>query len=392
MITKIKGGKIISNRRITENPNIYLVNGSISFEPISADCEIDAGDCFITPGLIDIHSHGALMRDFTEGLFEAYDEISSFQCNHGVTAMLATTLTMPTAEILRCADLMRSCICDKKAFSGAQILGLHLEGPFLSKKNKGAHSKKYLLTAELENYASLLDYTDVIKTITVAPDTTGSIEMISRFCERGVVVSGGHDDSYETLLREAIKAGMSHTTHLFCAMSMQNRRVGEKHLGLTELALLDDNLTVELIADGVHVTKSMAQLAFKCKGADKICLVSDMLRVGGMPLDEKIYTLEIPGVDGGLKIFLDNRAARLAGSELNAGSITPLDKMIRNMVSWGFLLEDAIEMASGTPASVLHENDIRGALEEGKRADIAVWSSDLQVIRTIVNGNTVYEK
>ena len=388
MTTKITGGRIISGKRIFDNPGIFIEDGKLCTERKNCGGEIDAAGLYITPGFIDIHTHGALMKSFHDGAGESFETISAFQASHGVTSVVGATSTMPMPEIIRCCAYMREVT--GREWKGARILGLHIEGPFLSVQNKGAQRQEDILGCERKNYEPLLPYTDVIKIITVAPDNDDAIGMIKEFADRGVIVNGGHDYSYETFIDKAINAGMTHTTHLFCAMSGWRWVNGKKYFGLTECALEDDRLTVELIADGHHTNARMARLAYKCKGADGMCLVSDMVQVGGLPPGDAVYELRTPGVPGSHTIVVDNGVAKLPDRSLNAGSITALDTMLKNAVGWGIPLAQAVEMITGTPARIIREYDRIGSLDPGKLADITLLNSSLDVVRTIVNGKTVW--
>ncbi|MCL2834821.1 MAG: amidohydrolase family protein [Treponema sp.] len=397
MITKIKGGRIISGKRIYDNPGLLIEDGMLCSGrecagPGSAEAGpaevIDAAGLYITPGFIDIHTHGALMKSFHDGTADSYQTISGFQASHGVTSVVGATSTMPIPEVVRCCRFMESQ--QGREWKGARVLGLHIEGPFLSIQNKGAHRAEDILSCERKNYEPLLPFAGAIKIITVAPDNDDAIGMIKEFAGRGVTVNGGHDYSYETFIDRAIDAGMTHTTHLFCAMSGWRWTNGKKYFGLTECALEDDRLSVELIADGHHTNARMVRLAYKAKGPDRMCLVSDMAEVGGLPPGDAVYELRTPGVPGSHTILVDNGVAKLPDRSLNAGSITAVDAMLRNAVSWGIPLAHAVEMVTGAPARVIREYSRMGSLDAGKLADITLLNPALDVVQTIVGGKTVY--
>ena len=385
----LKGGVVISDGKRFENSGILLQGGKIaSFGAAMADEVIDCSGCIITPGLLDIHTHGAVEHDFTEGTIESYDAISRFQASHGVTGLVATLLTMPLPEVYRCLNFARTYA--KRPPAGARVYGLHLEGPFLSIVNKGAHNEKAILPAKPEYYEGLLDYADVITTMTVSPSNEASVEMIRRLCQKGIVVSGGHDDSNERLIALAIDAGMTHSTHMYCVMSRWGWSEGKKQCGLQEMVLLDDRLTLEMIVDNVHTNKTFTLLSYKCKGAGGMCLVSDMLSVGGLPVDGRSYDLKVPGVEEFLSVVVDYGVAKLKDSNLNAGSVTAVDQMLRNVISYGISPEDAVLMATATPARIIrHDNEV-GSLLPGRAADIAIWNEDFYARKTLVGGKTVF--
>lgn len=388
----VEGGRLLSEGGYAANRGLLLRDGVIQDTCAAgarADKYIDASGLTILPGFIDIHIHGALMCDFSAPSDAAVDTISAYLARHGVTGMVGTTMTMPLENILRCLEY--AARNRGRPLPGAALLGLHLEGPFLSDVNRGAHSGAHILPCLPEHYRPILEFSDVVTTVTVSPGSEGAAEMIRRFAARGVLISGGHDDSCEEEILQAIEAGMSHTTHIFCAMSSLNRKYGRKSLGLTEMALNDDRLSVELIADGAHTSGAMLRLAYKCKGAEGMCLVSDMLQVGGLPVNGETIRIEVPGVEGGLSVVVAGGVARLADSELNAGSITPLDAMLKNAVSCGIPLPQAARMVSETPANIIGLGRRKGRLRAGYDADLCLIDEDLTVQGTLVGGRPVYK-
>lgn len=389
MALLIRGGTILSGGERRENPGLLLKDGKIA-GPAQAEPErvLDVQDGYVLPGLVDIHTHGALGRDFTEGTQAAFDTITRFAACHGVTSQVATLFTMPMTEILRCIQFARGY---RRHPQGAQILGLHLEGPFISPERCGAQASDAVLPIAPETYAPLLAQADVIRMITLSPHCAQAEQMVRAFCQRGVKVAGGHDDGYEPMIAKCFDAGMRHAVHLYCAMSTAHIREGEKYAGLTEMALLDDRVSVELIADRAHTTGALVALAYKCKPADKVCLVSDMLSVGGLPRQEEPYSIRIPGVSQALNVVIGQRSARLAGGNHNAGGITPLDVMLKNVVEDGIPLEAAARMATENPALAVGALQ-KGRIEQGMDADICILDQNLQVRYTIIAGEVVYQK
>lgn len=382
----IEGGTIVSDGRVYTNPGIGIVDGTIVQigGGIWPDANrVDAHGFTLIPGMIDIHTHGAVGRDFSEGEYDAYSDISMYQAQHGVTSIVATLMTMPIQEMTRCSLAFREMRA--RDFPGAQILGLHWEGPFLSVKNKGAQSEACIERCSLENYEKVLPLSDVIRIITVSPDSHESARMVKRFASCGVIVSGGHDDGCEPYISEAIANGLSHTTHLFCAMSSAGWHEKHKYLGLTEMSLLRDELSADIIADGAHTSEGMVHLAYRCKGAKGLCLVSDMLSVGGLPARGEKYICPIPGVEGGLPVIVTDKAAVLCDSNLNAGSVTPLDRMLRNVIGYGIEATDAVRMVTQTPARIIREPR-KGSIQEGMDADICIMNDEWAVEATMVKG------
>jgi N-acetylglucosamine-6-phosphate deacetylase len=215
--------------------------------------------------------------------------------------------------------------------------------------------------------------------------------MIRALRKAGIVVSGGHDASIDAEIMGAIEAGMTHTTHIYCAMSSLPKRAAIRYAGLCEVAMTDDRLTTEIIADDRHVPPILARMIYRCKGPDRLCLVSDCIRAGGMPPDSgRPITLGKPG-EGGQPVIIVGDIAMLPDRSRYAGSIQSLDRMISNVVRYaGIPIHDAVRMASLTPASVIGLQKEIGSIEAGKRADLCVMDSAFRVRRTICGGETVY--
>lgn len=391
----VTNGTVITPEEELRGVSLVIENGKIKGifpedETIAPDnAAIDANGGYILPGLIDIHIHGGAGSDVMDSTPEDIGKICVFHASHGVTGLVATTITMPPADILHCIKTIGEAM--KSGTPGSRILGVHLEGPFLSCGNRGAHPAEYLLLPKPENYAMLLDFAGIIKTITVAPELPGAERMIDDMHRAGIIISGGHDCACDDDILRAIDAGMTHTTHAFCAMSSLGRKNGRKHLGLNEMLLLDDRLTTEIIADNRHVTPLMAKLAYKCKGAKNMCIVSDCLRAAGMPAGSKRYAIGPRNFKGGCDAVVDDDVAMLPDRSMFAGSITTLDKMIKNLVEYcGIPLIDAVRMASLTPAEIIRIDKSKGSIEAGKDADLCIMDRQLNVVRTIVEGKQVF--
>ena len=217
--------------------------------------------------------------------------------------------------------------------------------------------------------------------------------MISDLHNSNIIVSGGHDASIDNEIEEAIKCGMTHTTHAFCAMSTISRKDGTKHLGLNEMVLLDDRLTTEIIADNKHVPALFCKLLFKCKGPEKMCIVSDSLRASGIPEDDTVYMLGQRKEPGGREFIVEGGVAMLPDRSKYAGSVTTMDTMVKNLIrDCSISLLDVVQMASLTPACIMQIDKKKGSLEKGKDADICIMDKDLNVMKTVVEGKIVFSR
>lgn len=374
---------IINGKIITENEILYdkvlLFDEKIvdivdnkEFNKNSANY-IDAKGCFISPGFIDIHIHGSGGYDTMDGEYNALDSISKTIAKCGVTSFLATTMTMEKEKIYSALDNILFSM--NRGLGGANLLGAHLEGPFINKKYKGAQNERYIIEPSFE---FIKDYVDVIKIITVAPECDRDFRFIERVNQiKGITLSMGHTNTSYDIAMEAIDRGVRHATHTFNAMSPFNHRepgaVG---------AIFNSDITCEVIADLVHVYPAAIDVLLRIKGKDKVVLITDSMRAGCMKKGE--YEL------GGQKVIVDDVSARLEDGTL-AGSILTLNKAVYNVMdSLDLSLIDAVKMATINPAKVINVDDKKGSLDIGKDADITIFNDKLEILYTFVNGKEVY--
>jgi N-acetylglucosamine-6-phosphate deacetylase len=322
----------------------------------------------VSPGMIDLQVNGAAGHEVAGGA-GSIDAISRWLVQSGVTAWLPTVVT---ADAARYPLVFASWgAIDRE--TGAIPLGLHLEGPFLSPARKGAHQLRYIEAASDELFAQWLGETS-IALVTLAPEREGAIERIRLLIDRGIVVSLGHTDATCEQFLSGIDAGATKATHLFNAMSPIHHR----QPGAMVAALLDDRVTCGLIPDGVHAHPEMVRLALRTKGPDRIAIVSDMMSATGLGAGD--YSL------GGQTVTVTETTARLADGTL-AGAVITMDDAVRNLVDWGVSPAEALYMATTTPAHTLGDMT-RGRLVAGTRADLTLWSADLEVQHVIVGGRS----
>ena len=376
----IINGKIILKDRIVEDCALLysdVIEGVVPADKIPADAEvIDAAGGYVSPGLIDMHIHGYLGKDVCDGEEESIRTISKGLLGNGVTGYLPTTMTVDMKVIRKALEVCRALKEESQTWEGSAILGCHAEGPFISESKKGAQDPKYILKPDA---AFVKEYADIIKTITLAPETDeNDFAAIREICkDTDVVVSMGHTSAdYDTAMA-SVNAGVRHVTHLFNAMTPLAHRAP----GVVSAALNAD-VSVELIVDTFHVDKSFYDMLWKLKGR-KLCFITDCLPAGGLPYGE--YTL------GGAKIIYRGIVCRLEDGTV-AGSVLHLNHGVWNVYKNSNIpLYECVNCASLNPATALGVADRKGSLEIGKDADIVITDREFEVKKTIIKGDVKYE-
>ena len=385
----IKNASVILKDEIIKT-NVLVQNGRISQigDDLCDDEVLDLSGKYLAPGFVDIHNHGGYGYDYMDNTVEAFENILRFHSDNGITSAVASTVTAPQETIEKTLSIAREVL--PKRGDHAKLLGVHLEGPYLSFQNKGAHAPTYLKVPAEDDYGYILENADVIRQITISPELEGSVELTKKLVEKGIVVSMGHDNAILPEFLSVIKAGASNLTHLFCAMSMVVMRNNKRYVGLREYGLIDDNLTAELIADNHHITPELFKMIYRCKGVDGICLISDCLRAGGMKADGTLYSLGKKDDPTSQQFKVADGVAVLADGKTYAGSIQPISQMLRNVVfDGGVPLVEAIKTVSLTPAKIVKADKDIGSIEVGKYADFCVLNKDLMVEQTIIEGRII---
>ncbi len=337
---------------------------------------IDAKGNYVLPGLVDIHIHGYLGEHTSHGSAEGIRKMAEGVAKNGVTSWLPTTMTVSYAELEKAFDAVRFLMKKENNPTGAQILGVNAEGPFINPSKKGAQAEENIRPADAD---FIIKHSDIIRLFTIAPEMPGALDCIKKVtAETKVVASMGHTGAKYTEAMDGVAAGARHVTHLFNAQSALNHR----DPGVAGAGLICDKLSCELIADTFHISSALFEMIGKLK-EDKLVLITDCTRAGGLADGE--YTL------GGQPFFVKGIECRLADGTI-AGSVLKLNAAIRNMkANTSFDLCRIVRMASLNPASVIGEADRKGSLEAGKDADIAILDEDFNVMQTIIAGETVYK-
>ena len=370
----IKNGKIIMpSGEITGKVLVFSGNivdvinedqiGSYGFGDV-----YDAEGGIVAPGFVDLHIHGYMGEDSSDGIEKGLLDMASEITKNGVTTWLPTTMTVPFEQLESVFDIVRKLM--EKGHEGARIGGVNAEGPFISPKYKGAQKEENIKNIDAD---FLIKHSDVIKLTTVAPETEGALEAIKRVKENtDMVISIGHTAATFEQAKAGIEAGISHATHLFNAMTPLNHR----EPGTVGACLASENVTCELIADTFHINPGLFSLIYKIK-KDKLILITDCTRAGG--LEDGEYDL------GGQLLTKKGIECRLPDGTI-AGSVLTLNKALYNFkMHTGLEDYEVISLATVGPAKLLGDNTI-GSLEKGKRADIVIMDKEYNVVKTFVKG------
>lgn len=390
--TIIQNGKLIFPDRIEENLSIVFEDGIISeilksddLNTFDEDVVIDAQGNYVSAGFIDIHTHGGGGHDFMDGTVEAYLGAAEKHAQHGTTALLPTTLTSTTEELIKTFAIFKEA--KRLNTKGAKFLGLHLEGPYFAYNQRGAQDPKYLRNPEPEEYNMIMAESDDIVRWSLAPELPGALEFGKVLREKNILTAVAHSDAiYEEVL-DAFDVGFTLATHLYSGMSTITRRNAYRYAGVVEAAYLIDDMDVEIIADGVHLPKSLLQFVYKFKGPDKTALCTDSMRGAGMPDGESI----LGSIEKGQKVIIEDGVAKLPDRTAFAGSVATTDRLVRTMVQLAEVpLVDAVKMMTLTPARIMKIDKHKGSIEKGKDADFVIFDDNIHVSHTIIEGDVIY--
>ena len=349
-------------------------NAPQGIEPV-----LDAKGAYVTPGLIDIHVHGGGGGDVMDGTVAALEQMAQTFARYGTTAFLPATVTATHKDILQAVDAVKEAA--EEGTAGAQVMGVHLEGPYINDIRRGAQNPAHIRPPSLQELEDVWRTCGpLLKLVTMAPEIEGASEAIRQLRSWGVTVAVGHTDASYDQVMAAHLWGANHICHAFNGM----RGLHHREPGVVGAALTCDGFSAELICDGIHVHPVAMKLLLRAKGPDKIVLVTDTVRAMGLP--EGRYQL------GGLDINVSQGAARLTTGEL-AGSTLSMAMAVKNATQMlGVSLPQAIQMASYNPAHTVGMGHRKGSLTVGKDGDLAIFDQDLNALATIVAGKMVYQK
>ena len=387
---KIINGKIVTGGECFAGI-VVLKDGVIDYVgtedvQVSEDARvIDAQGCYVTPGFIDMHTHGAGGADFMDGTVEAYLTAARTHAIHGTTLLYPTTLTSTNEALYGSFDTYLKA--EEMNTEGAKFGGMHLEGPYFSPVFAGAQDPRYLRNPRPEEYMEILDRCPKLARWSFAPELEGSEEFAAELKKRGIVASIGHTNALFSECDAAYKAGANLMTHFYSCMTTVTRRNAYRYAGTVEYGYIQDGMNVEIIADGIHVPQDLLHLLLKIKGVERIALVTDSMRGAGMPEGPCI----LGGLDSGQEVIVEDGVAKLLDRSAFAGSVATADRLVRTMTQIaGCSMPDAVRMITENPARIMGISDRKGALKAGMDADVVIFDENVNIKNTIIEGKIVY--
>ena len=380
MKTAIINAKIVTSTAVLSGYVCGIENGQIVYlgkADFSSDEVIDAQGGYLVPGFIDLHCHGGNGLEFMDASEEEMKAIADFHLSHGTTSMLATTLTASEEETISAIETFQRY--KAKTVNGT-LAGLHLEGPWLNAAQCGAQNVEYMKQPKPETLQKMKAAYPTILRVGAAPELDGGLEFGNMGKSLGIVMSPAHTDADFSEIERAKDNGYTIMTHLYSGMKGVTRKNSYRIAGAVEAGLYFDEYFVEIIADGKHLPIELLKFIYKCKGADKICLITDAIRASGMPngAETKIGSLK-----QGLPVIVEDDVAKMPDRQGFAGSTATCDRLYRTMAqAIGKDMVALSKMASLTPARAMGWTDV-GEIAVGKRADLLILNEDLQIEKII---------
>ncbi len=383
MINKIIHAELYTPDQFLSDQTIEIKDGKIqSISPTIRDDGSNTTACFnaqgffVTPGFIDIHTHGGMGADTMDATQKALETMSAYLGEHGITSFLATTVTNSSESIYTALTAIRDF---QHNLPGANLLGAHVEGPYINIAQKGAQNPQFFRSPQPGEYHTWIE-TGVVKLITIAPEIEGMDEFIRYCVEHEVELAIGHSSATYEQVIHAADLGVRQATHLFNGMQGLHHREPGTAGGI----LADNRIFAQIIVDGIHLHPAIVKLIIALKGIDRTILISDAMRAAG--LSDGTYDL------GGQDVTVLDGVARISNGNL-AGSTLTLDKAIRNIMQFcGMNFQQVLPMATRIPAEAIHMASCKGVVEVGSDADLTFFDTSYQVIATMVGGKFVFQK
>lgn len=386
----IRGGKIITAEKILEHADLVVENGKISavlsegtLGYAGYEC-IEAEGLYVSPGFVDIHQHGGGGSDYMDAKEDAYYQALEAHLKHGTTSVMPTLLSADREKTMEAVKGYQRAKNDRRISSC--LLGLHLEGPYISRNQAGAQKPENIRAFDPEEYRKVYEASEgSIKRWSVAPEVEGAEEFAKFAKKNDIVLSIAHSDAdFDTVVR-AYEMGFCHVTHLYSGMSSVFRKGGFRIAGVVEAALYLEGMNVEIIADGCHLPSSLLKMITKIKKEGTVALITDAMRAAGEDVKESY----LGSADDPLPVIIEDGVAKMMTREAFAGSIATADRLVRTMVDAGISLLDAVKMVTINPLQMMRVKEKKGKIKEGFDADICLFDDKIQVKYVMVGGRPV---
>ncbi len=379
---------IIQNGYLVEDKGVIQAFGSQPVPEIwvkQATSTIDCHSLYLSPGFVDIHTHGSGGFDYMDGTVEAFEQAAKAHLRFGATTILPTTLASTDKYLYQTLDVFKQA--SKLTDGMPHLPGLHLEGPYFSPFEKGAMEERHLRLPDERHYMPVVEYAEgLIRRWSLAPELAGSLEMADRLVPMGIHLSAAHTAATYEQMSEAFDHGINHLTHFYSAMSTITRKNGFRILGVVESGYLIDGLTLEVIADGMHLPPALLKLVYQAKKSGQICACTDSMRAAGLPEGPSI----LGPIEGGTAVIVEDGIAKMPDKTCFAGSVATCDRMVRTLMRDADLpLWEAVRASSYLPALFMGLGETTGSIRVGKQADLLVLGRDITIKRVFVSGKEV---
>ena len=343
---------------------------------------VDGEGRYLSPGFVDIHTHGSGGHDYMDGTVEAFEQAAKAHMRFGATTILPTTLASTDSDLYKTLEIFSEV---QKIKDGMPHLpGLHLEGPYFSGKEKGAMEERHLRKPEERHWKAIIEAAEGrILRWSLAPELDGALDMVDELVKQSIIPSAAHTSATYEEMSAAFDRGVRHLTHFYSAMSTITRQGGFRVLGVIESGYLIDGLTVEIIADGLHLPPPLLQLIFKCKNHDEICTTTDSMRAAGLGPGPTI----LGPINGGTEVIVEDGIAKMPDRTSFAGSVATTDRLVRVVMKEVDLsLPAAVRATSLLPARFMGLEEHTGSIAVGKSADLILFDEEINVKRVFVSG------
>ena len=381
-LIQIVNGKVITPQGVDRQARLVLKAGRIAEITreqggVEGAQTIDAQGAYVAPGCIDTHLHGGDGHDFTEATPEAFRAIAYAHATQGVTTLYPTLAVAPTTVFRQAIKACETVV--SQPYEGARIEGLHLEGNYINPLLKGGQDERFIQLPDPAEYQELLESTRLIKRWTAAPELPGALEFARYAHSKGILVSLGHTAADYPTVKRAYEAGFTHATHFYNAMSGVHKQREYKHEGTIESVYLVPEMTVELVADGIHVPPAILRLVCAFKGIDRISLISDAMAAAACLRPEHLR------LDP--RMIVEDGVCKLADRSALTGSIASGIRLIQVMAEKAEIpVADCVRMAATNPARLMGIDDRKGSIERGKDADLILFDENFHLHSVWIGG------